>query len=74
MLSFMKTFSSNYLLPHQVCECLNGGTCDSNGTCTCTKGFAGDLCDECDTGFKGEKCESCKEGFYDHDCKGTNSI
>ena len=28
-------------------SCLNGGTCNSNGTCSCVAGFAGSSCQSC---------------------------
>ncbi|MCB9786579.1 MAG: OmpA family protein [Deltaproteobacteria bacterium] len=67
-----------------VCDCNNGGSCDSGlggtGACTCLPGFYGadcsGVCDcqnggTCDQGADGDGSCTCAAGFYGADCTGV---
>ncbi|KAJ7199204.1 insulin-like growth factor binding protein [Mycena pura] len=39
--------------------CSSAGICTAAGTCACTSGFTGELCESCAPGFFGPNCTAC---------------
>lgn len=52
--------------PCSELDCGAHGTCvevEGAAQCSCSVGFAGELCDACAEGYEGDACDSCADGF-----------